>query len=143
MRAKLKLLANSARDRSSRGAPGNAFADALKKFPKTFDALFRNMIAAGEVGGILDTILNRLAQFMEKNEKLKREAEREALFDGVVKEASKLLEAEECALLVVDRQLDRLHARYKGDDGVSRDAYTLSSVTNSAARTRCTMRFQP
>ena len=52
---------------------GSTFADALKKYPKTFDDLFRNMIAAGEVGGILDTILNRLAQFLEKNEKLKRQ----------------------------------------------------------------------
>ena len=51
---------------------GTTFADALKKFPDTFDPLFRNLIAAGEIGGILDTILNRLAAFMEKNEKLKR-----------------------------------------------------------------------
>jgi len=52
---------------------GTTFADALKKFPGTFDDLFRNLIAAGEVGGILDTILNRLATFLEKNEKLKRQ----------------------------------------------------------------------
>jgi type IV pilus assembly protein PilC len=52
---------------------GTTFADALKKFPATFDDLFRNLIAAGEVGGILDTILNRLATFLEKNEKLKRQ----------------------------------------------------------------------
>jgi len=52
---------------------GSTFADALKTFPKTFDALYQNMIAAGEVGGILDTILNRLAVYLEKNEKLKRQ----------------------------------------------------------------------
>ncbi len=52
---------------------GSTFADALKKFPQTFDDLFRNLIAAGEIGGILDTILNRLAVFLEKNEKLKRQ----------------------------------------------------------------------
>ncbi len=51
---------------------GTTFADALKKFPETFDPLFRNLVAAGEIGGILDTILNRLASFLEKNEKLKR-----------------------------------------------------------------------
>ena len=39
---------------------GSTFADALKKHPKTFDDLFVNLIAAGEVGGILDTILQRL-----------------------------------------------------------------------------------
>ena len=52
---------------------GSTFADALKSFPKTFDTLYQNMIAAGEVGGILDTILNRLAVYLEKNEKLKRQ----------------------------------------------------------------------
>jgi type IV pilus assembly protein PilC len=52
---------------------GVTFADSLKKFPETFDELFRNLVAAGEVGGILDTILNRLASFMEKNDKLKRQ----------------------------------------------------------------------
>ncbi len=50
---------------------GSTFADALKKHPKVFDPLFVNMIAAGEIGGILDTILNRLAEFIEKTEKLK------------------------------------------------------------------------
>lgn len=50
---------------------GNTFADALRKHPKVFDDLYVNLIAAGEVGGILDTILNRLSGFMEKSEKLK------------------------------------------------------------------------
>ena len=52
---------------------GVTFADALKKFPETFDALFCNLVAAGEIGGILDTILNRLAVFLEKNDKLRRQ----------------------------------------------------------------------
>jgi type IV pilus assembly protein PilC len=52
---------------------GSTFADALKKYPATFDDLFQNMIAAGEVGGILDTILNRLATYLEKADKLKRQ----------------------------------------------------------------------
>ena len=49
---------------------GASLADAMKKYPKTFDPLFTNMIAAGEAGGILDTILKRLSVFIEKNVKL-------------------------------------------------------------------------
>lgn len=50
---------------------GSTFADALKKHPKVFDDLYINLIAAGEIGGILDIILNRLSGFLEKAEKLK------------------------------------------------------------------------
>jgi len=50
---------------------GSTFSDALKKHPKVFDDLYVNLVAAGEVGGILDTILNRLAIYIEKNVKLK------------------------------------------------------------------------
>jgi type IV pilus assembly protein PilC len=50
---------------------GATFSDALKKHPKVFDDLFVNLVAAGEVGGILDTILNRLATYIEKAVKLR------------------------------------------------------------------------
>jgi type IV pilus assembly protein PilC len=51
---------------------GSTFADALSEHPKVFDELFVQLVRAGEVGGILDTILQRLGAYIEKNEKLKR-----------------------------------------------------------------------
>jgi type IV pilus assembly protein PilC len=52
---------------------GSTFADALSKHPVAFDQLFVNLVAAGEIGGILDTILNRLAAYIEKSMKLKKQ----------------------------------------------------------------------
>ncbi|MBI5495478.1 MAG: type II secretion system F family protein [Deltaproteobacteria bacterium] len=52
---------------------GKTFADSLSRHPKTFDPLYVNLVAAGEVGGILDTIMNRLATQLEKTEKLRRQ----------------------------------------------------------------------
>ena len=51
---------------------GQTLADSMKKHPKIFTELYVNMVAAGEAGGILDTILNRLAVFLEKNDALVR-----------------------------------------------------------------------
>ena len=50
---------------------GSTFSDALRRHPRVFDELYVNLVAAGEVGGILDTILNRLAVYIEKAVKLR------------------------------------------------------------------------
>jgi len=51
---------------------GSTFSEALGKHPAVFDKLYTNMVRAGEAGGVLDTILRRLAEFMEKSQKLRR-----------------------------------------------------------------------
>ncbi len=66
-----KSFKNMLREIKESVESGSTLADALKKYPRYFDDLFVNMIAAGEAGGILDTILKRLSGYMEKAAKLK------------------------------------------------------------------------
>src|SRR6184192_490600 len=63
---------------------GNTVADALRKHPNAFSELYVNMVAAGEAGGILDTILMRLAVFMEKNDALVRKVKGAMIYQGVI-----------------------------------------------------------
>ena len=63
---------------------GSTFAEALGKHPKVFDDLFVNLVAAGEVGGILDTILNRLAVQLEKQEKLRKQLKGAMVYPATV-----------------------------------------------------------
>ena len=60
------------REISSDVQAGSTFSEALAKHPKVFDRLYVNMVRAGEVGGMLETVLNRLAVFMERRQALKR-----------------------------------------------------------------------
>lgn len=63
---------------------GSTYADALRKHPKVFTELYANMVAAGESGGILDTILNRLASYIEKAMKLKKKVKGAMIYPMVV-----------------------------------------------------------
>jgi type IV pilus assembly protein PilC len=61
------------KDIKSNVEQGSSFSDALRRHPKVFDELFVNLVQAGEAGGILDSILNRLSVYLEKRQKLMRQ----------------------------------------------------------------------
>ena len=63
---------------------GATFSEALARHPKVFDELYVNLIAAGEIGGILDTILNRLGSYIEKNVKLKRQVKSAMVYPAAI-----------------------------------------------------------
>ena len=63
---------------------GSTYADALKKHPKVFDSLYSNMVRAGEAGGMLDTILQRLAKQMEKAAKLKAQIKSAMVYPAAI-----------------------------------------------------------
>ena len=66
-----KIFANILGQVKNSVEQGSTFSEALRRHPKVFDELYVNLVAAGEIGGILDTILNRLAIYIEKAVKLK------------------------------------------------------------------------
>jgi type IV pilus assembly protein PilC len=63
---------------------GSTFAEALRKHPKPFDPLYVNLVQAGEIGGILDTILNRLAVYLEKADSLARKVKGAMVYPSTV-----------------------------------------------------------
>ena len=68
-----KIFATALKDIKTTVEGGSTFSDSLRRHPKIFDELFVNLVQAGELGGILDTILNRLATYIEKRVKLARQ----------------------------------------------------------------------
>src|SRR5579863_7508762 len=79
-----KVLADITRQVVYDVESGHTLADALRKHPKAFSDLFVNMVAAGEAGGILDTILLRLAQFLEKNDQIVRKVKGAMIYPAVI-----------------------------------------------------------
>jgi len=79
-----KVFRNVIRQMKEDVESGSTFSDALKKHSRHFDDLFISMVGAGEIGGILDTILQRLAHYMEKTMKLKRKIKGAMIYPAVV-----------------------------------------------------------
>src|SRR3989454_11490151 len=79
-----KVLADVTRQVVYDVESGPTLADALRKHPKAFGDLYVNMVAAGEAGGILDTILLRLAQFLEKNDAIVRKVKGAMIYPAVI-----------------------------------------------------------
>ncbi len=79
-----KIFANVLRDVKSSVEQGATFSDSLRRHPKVFDHLYVNLVQAGEVGGILDTILNRLAVYIEKAMKLSRQVRGAMVYPAIV-----------------------------------------------------------
>ena len=79
-----KIFANVLKDVKSSVEQGSTFSDALRRHPKVFDDLYTNLVQAGEVGGILDAILNRLAVYIEKRVKLMRQLKGAMTYPSVV-----------------------------------------------------------
>lgn len=63
---------------------GSTFSEALAQYPKLFDKLFINMVKAGEAGGVLEVVLERLAEFMEKSERIKNKVKSAMIYPVVV-----------------------------------------------------------
>ncbi|TVQ77559.1 MAG: type II secretion system F family protein [Phycisphaeraceae bacterium] len=63
---------------------GSSLSDAMAKHPRAFNILYTKMVAAGEVGGVLDVILQRLAEFMEKAQRLKRKVKGAMIYPAMV-----------------------------------------------------------
>jgi type IV pilus assembly protein PilC len=89
----LDILANQTENRSfakvlfsvkNSVESGSSFSEALRKHPKVFDQLYMNLVAAGEVGGILDTILLRLTTYIEKAVKLRRQVKGALMYPTII-----------------------------------------------------------
>ncbi len=104
---------------------GSTFSESLSKFPKCFDKLYVSMVKAGEAGGVLDVILNRLATFMEKAEKIKKKVKGALIYPIAVIIVAVLIVA--CIMIYVVPSFEKMFA----DMGQSLPAPTQFLLTCS------------
>jgi len=79
-----KIFGGVLRDVKAAVEQGASFSDSLRRHPKVFDELFVNLVEAGELGGILDTILSRLSVYLEKRQKLQRQLRGAMIYPSIV-----------------------------------------------------------
>jgi type IV pilus assembly protein PilC len=79
-----KIFGNVLRDVKTSVEQGASFSDSLRRHPRVFDELFVNLVEAGELGGILDTILSRLSVYLEKRQKLQRQLRGAMIYPSIV-----------------------------------------------------------
>jgi type IV pilus assembly protein PilC len=107
---------------------GSSFSDALRKHPKIFDELYVNLVGAGEVGGILDTILNRLAAYIEKSVKLKRQLKSAMIYPTAI-----LCVAGGVIAVMLGKVIPTFEAMYKNFDGAKlpKPTQVVIKISNS------------
>ncbi len=81
---KTKTFQDVLRDTKMQVEQGSSFSDSLRRHPKVFDELFVNLVQAGEAGGILDSIMNRLSIYIEKRQKLARQVKSALTYPTIV-----------------------------------------------------------
>jgi type IV pilus assembly protein PilC len=106
---------------------GSTLADAMKKNPKAFDQLYVNMVAAGEAGGILDQILERLSVYIEKAVKLKSQVKSALMYPAII-----IIVAVGIVALIMYKVIPTFTAMFESS-GVELPGITLFTISISKA----------
>ena len=118
------------KDIKSNVEQGSTFSDALSKHPKVFDELFVNLVSAGEMGGILDTILNRLGVYIEKRVKLQRQVRSAMVYPSAVFAIATIVMG--VMLTKVVPTFEAMFADFGGTDALPALTRFVISVSHSA-----------
>lgn len=108
-----KTLAKAIVDIKADVEGGSTYADALRGHPRVFSELYANMVAAGEAGGILDTILNRLTQYIEKTMKLKKKVKGAMIYPSFIIGAAVIVVA--IIMVLVIPTFAKMFAQFGGE----------------------------